>query len=73
MERLRVDEMRISRDAGIQLGVDHRSATPHLVAPGRPLGSFSSLTTRLPRKSHIVAISVQCPCVSAPSVLFLSH
>jgi hypothetical protein len=68
MERLGVDEMRRERDAGIQMGVDHRSE-PH-AHPGCPchlgsLPSFSSLTIRLPRKPHIVAISVQCPCVSA--------
>jgi hypothetical protein len=73
MERLKVDEMRISREEGgrgmraLKWGLITALSEPH-PHPCCPLGSlpsFSSLTTRFPRKPHIVAISVQCPCVSA--------
>ena len=60
MERLTAGEMRRDRDAGIEMGVDHRSEPhPHLGCLLRSLPSFPSLTIRLPRKPHKVAISVQ--------------
>jgi hypothetical protein len=68
MERLMVDEMRILREEDGK-GCGHSNgasitALSHTHKPV-PLPSFSSLTIRLPRKPHIVAISVQCPRVSA--------
>src|SRR6266705_2066723 len=71
VEKSRVDEMIIlregGRDAGIEMGLFTALSEPHQHRHRHPtpLPSFSSLTIRLLRKPHIVAISVQCPCVSA--------